>query len=324
MTAPFYVEVLARNGEVRQRQRVEMLPIRIGRGYDNDIILDDQHASTHHAVVEASADGGLQARDLGSRNGVIHQGKHQNQLPLSGNTIFRLGHSRLRVRSIDFPVADAMRDTTLHAWEGWPPALIGLAMMVLLSLESVWSADIEKSEPIRYVTSLVSLLGLALVWCGGWTLANRLFAGQTRFGRHLFIAACGLLVIEATSLLFSVTAYAMSLEMLTHYGSQFVIAIVAGMVYFHLHTINTAHTRRAALVCILVALLGSGVMLMLNYQKNGHLADELYMSDLYSPTLRLSSNKSVTQFLDQAARLQPKIDAERSKVVSGESAEVSD
>ncbi len=316
MNAPFFVEVLARNGEVRYRQCVAALPIRIGRGYDNDIILDDRYASAHHAVVESDAKGGMQLRDLGSVNGVIHSGKSRHQFPLDGDTVFRVGHARLRVRAADFSVADALRDTTLHAWEGWLPALAGLALMVLLSLENVWSSDFEKAETIRYVTALAGMLAVVLFWCGGWALANRLFAGQTRFGRHLFIAACGLFMIEVISSLLSIAAYALSLESLTHYGSHIEIAIVAGMVYFHLHTINTNHTRRAALATVLVSLLGSAVMLMFNYQKSGHLADELYMSDLYSPALRLSADKPVGQFLDQAAQLKHEIDEARSKAAS--------
>ncbi|MDD5058769.1 MAG: FHA domain-containing protein [Sideroxydans sp.] len=318
MNAPFYVEVLARNGEVRHRQRVEALPIRIGRGYDNEFILDDLHASPQHALVEIGEDGGLQVRDLDSRNGVIFKGRRRNQLSLDGDTVFRLGHTNLRVRSADFAVVDARRDTTSHGWEGWPPALAGLALMVLLTLVSAWGEDTEKSGAIHYVNALVGMLAIALVWVGGWTLANRLFGGQTRFGRHLFIAACGLIAIEAVSLVCSVAAYSLSLEILTKFDSQLMIAAMAGMVYFHLLTINPNHPKRIAFASALVALLGAGVVLMVNYQKSGLFADELYISDLYSPALRLSADKPVNQFLDAAGRLKPAIDAERGKAVNGD------
>jgi pSer/pThr/pTyr-binding forkhead associated (FHA) protein len=312
----YFLEVLARNGEVKHRQRVDTLPIRIGRSYDNDFILDDRHTSPHHAVVERTGDGGLEVRDLGSRNGVFLKGRRQIQMPIDGNTIFRLGHTNLRVRSMDFPVADEMADTTLHSWEGWPPALTGLVLLVLMTLVSVWISDTEKSEPIRYFTALAGMLSVGLLWCGSWAMANRLFEGQTRFGRHLFIAACGLIVSEVMSLLISVTAYAFSLETLTRYDNHVAIAIVAGMVYFHLLTINQSHTRRFALISVLVSLLGSGVALIVNFQTSGHLAGELYMSELLSPKLRLSSDKPVAQFLDEAAQLKAKVDAERSKEVS--------
>jgi hypothetical protein len=318
MSAPFFVEVLARSGEVQQRQRVDALPIRIGRGYDNDFILDDRHTSAHHAVIAYGEDGGLEIRDLDSKNGVIHKGRRQLKMSIDGNTIFRLGHTSLRVRSEDFPVADEITDTTLHSWEGWPPALAGLVLLVLITLASVWLSDTEKTDPIRYFTTLAGMLSFGLLWSGSWAMANRLFAGQTRFGRHLFIAGCGLVASEVVSLLISIAAYAFSLETLTRYDNHVAIAIMAGMVYFHLLTINPSHSRRFALASVLVALLGSGVMLMVNYQTSGHFAGELYMSELLSPSLKLSSDKPVARFLADAEKLKIKVDAERSKEVSND------
>lgn len=317
MIAPFYIEVLARNGEVRQRQRVDALPIRIGQGYDNDFILDDRHTSAHHAVIERNATDGLEVIDLGSRNGVVHNGKRQARLDIDGNTVFRLGHTNLRVRTADYSVADEMRDTTLHYWEGLPPALTGLALMVLLALLSTWVTNTDKAESIRYVTGLAGLLSIGLLWSGGWSLANRLFGGQTRFGRHLFIAASGLLVMEIASLLESLAAYAFSLETLTRYGSHVAVAIGAGMVYFHLVTINPVHKRRRfAIAAIFMFFLGSGMTLIVNYQSRGRLADELYMSELLSPGLRLSSDKTIEQFIAESGQMESKVDAERGKMLS--------
>ena len=318
MNAPFYIEVLTRSGEVRHRQRVDALPIRIGQGYDNDFILDDRHTSAHHVVIDRSEAGGLEVVDLGSRNGVVHKGRRCERLAIDGNTVFRLGHTNLRVRAADFSVADEMRDTTFHGWEGWPPALTGLVLLALLSLANTWLTDTEKIEAIRYVTAMVGMLVVGLLWCGGWTLANRIFAGQTRFGRHLFIAASGMVAIELASLLLSLAAYALSLEMLTRYGGHVAVAITAGMVYFHLITINPNNVKRYAITAVILMLVGSGLTLIFNYQNRGALSEELYMSELFAPSLRLSADHSIDQFLAESGRLKADIDAERSKVLSDE------
>lgn len=312
MKAPFFIEVLAR-GEVRYRQRVDALPIRIGRGYDNDFILDDRHTSANHVIVELSEAGALEVRDQETRNGVFYKGKRHDRLTIDGNTIFRLGHTNLRIRSADFSVADEMRDTTIHSWEGWRPALTGMVLMTLLSLLITWLTDSENAEPVHYITSLAAMLSVGLLWCGGWTLANRLFAGQTRFGRHLFIAASGLAVIELVSFVLSFASFAFSLETVSRYSTHFALAIMMGMVFFHLITINPNNSRRFSVAAVLLLVLSSGVILLFNYQKHGQLADELYMNDLYSPALRVSSNKSVEQFLAESGQMKPKVDAERNK-----------
>lgn len=323
MKAPFFIEVLVR-GEVRHRQRVDSLPIRIGRGYDNDVILDDRHVSANHVIVERSETGGLEVHDLGSRNGVVYQRKRRGSLPVDGNTVFRLGHTNLRIRSADFSVASELKDTTLHGWEGWPPALAGLVMMVLLSLWNTWISDFENAEVIHYVTGLAGLLGIGLLWCGGWTLANRLFAGHTRFGRHLFIAASGLVAIELVTLVLSFAVFAFSLETVSRYANHISLAIAAAMVYFHLVTINPNNTRRFAIAAVALLFLGSGLTMMFNYQSRGHLSDELYMNDLYSPALRLSKDKTVEQFMTEAKNLKSGIDAERSKVLHDDGEEDSE
>ncbi|HAF45181.1 MAG: hypothetical protein A2100_02360 [Sideroxydans sp. GWF2_59_14] len=318
MKAPFYVEVLTRSGEVRHRQRVDALPIRIGQGYDNDYILDDPHTSAHHVVIDRNEAGGLDVLDLGSRNGVVHKGKRSERLTIDGNTVFRLGHTNLRVRSADFSVADEMRDTTFHRWEGWPPALAGLVLLALLSLETTWLTDTDKTETVRYVTAMVGMLVAGLVWSGGWTLANRIFAGQTRFGRHLFIAASGMVVIEVVSLLLSLAGYAFSLETLTRFGGPVMIAITAGMVFFHLVTISPNNGRRYAIISVLLMLLGSALTLTFNYQNRGMLAEEPYMSELFAPSLHLTADHPIDEFLAEAGKLKAGIDEERSRVLSDE------
>ena len=64
--------------------------------------------------------------------------------------------------------------------------------------------------------------------------------------------------------------------------------------------------------------------LLFNYQNRGQFADDLYMDDLYSPALRVSSNKSVEQFVSGARQLKPGVDAERSKELRAAGEEDSD
>jgi hypothetical protein len=62
-----------RDGVVVREEACRALPVRIGRGPENDVVLFDASVSRAHAVVEADEAGGLVVRDLGSRNG-IHVG----------------------------------------------------------------------------------------------------------------------------------------------------------------------------------------------------------------------------------------------------------
>lgn len=318
MTAPYYIEVLSRSGEVLNRQRFDQLPVHIGRGYHNEFILDDAHTAERHAVLELDADGHLVMRDLGSQNGVVHLGKKLPQVPLSGSTVVRLGHTRLRVRNADFPVPPELADTTMHAWEGGVPALAGLALIALFTGVDVALSDAESFNAIRYLLVVASGLGAGMVWCGVWALANRLFGGHARFGRHLFILGSGLIAIGAWKTISSILAYAWSAEIFTRYGNLVTLALGCGMVFFHLLTILPRHPRRLAVMSGLLVAAGSVLLLMTNYQSTGRLSNELYMSVLLPPAVRQSPDHTVDDFMQQAGKLKSQADAAKAKTVKAE------
>ena len=97
MMGPWFVELLARNGDVLQRQCVDKLPIRIGRDYGNDVILDDDYAAPSHAIVEPDAAGHLILRDLGSKNGIVVAGKTRVTTWAGRSRVFETAPLELRV-----------------------------------------------------------------------------------------------------------------------------------------------------------------------------------------------------------------------------------
>ncbi|RZT09513.1 FHA domain-containing protein [Duganella sp. CF402] len=315
MKAPYFVEILARNGDVLHRHKVAQLPIRIGRSYDNEIILDDAHSAASHAVVEMDEHNQIVLRDLGSKNGTVFKGRRHASVTLDGDTVVRLGHTRLRVRPYDFPVAPEIADTTMHGWEGATPATIGLVLIAVFSCLETWLSDVEPFALIRYLLVLASSLAAGLLWSGVWALANRLFGSHARLGRHLFILGSALATVGLWRAASSVLAYAWSIESLTRYGNLVTLAIACGMVFFHLLTIKPHHPRRFLITATVMLLAGSGLMVMANLQSTGRAADELYMSVLLPPEVRHSEERSVDQFMTNAGKLKTALDAARTESV---------
>ncbi len=315
MSAPYFVETLARNGDVLHRHKVEALPIRLGRGYDNDFIVDDAHCAARHAIVESDADGQLVMRDLDTMNGMVHQGKRKTSLVIGGDTVVRLGHTTLRVRAADFPVPAEQLDRTMHAWEGGMPGLVGLFLIGAFAVFTFWLADTQAFQLIRYLQALAYGIGAGLVWSGAWAFANRLFGRHARLGRHLFIFGCGLAAITVFKLASSSLAYSLSLEALTRYGSHVAIVLAAGMLYFHLSTVKPNNQKGFRVICLILALLGSGLTLISNEQRSGRLRDELYMSVLMPPSMRVAKNHNVDEFMGNVAAMKARLDAERVKKV---------
>ncbi|KRB81617.1 FHA domain-containing protein [Duganella sp. Root198D2] len=311
MNGPFFIETLARNGDVLHRHRVDKLPITIGRGYNNDFILDDAHTAPTHAVVELAEDGALVMRDVGSQNGIVVHGKRHASLPINGTTVVRLGHTRLRVRDAAFPVEAEVTDTTMHAWEGGVPALAGMALIALFVAVTEALSDTGAFQAIRYLLVIVTGIGAGMVWSGVWALANRLFGGHPRLGRHLFILGSGLVAIGAWKALSSVLAYAWSAEVFTRYGNHVVMLILVAMIYHHLRTVKPNKPRAFISSCAVFLALASGLILMRNYENAGRLRDELYMSVILPPEVRQSKDHSVDEFMGDAAKLKAAADEAR-------------
>lgn len=318
MSAPYCIEMLARNGDVLHRHQVDDLPIRLGRGYDNDFILDDAFAAPRHAIIEAGENGEMVLRDLGTKNGVIHQGKRKTSLVMTGDTVIRLGHTTLRVRGADFPVKPELLDRTMHGWEGAIPGFVGLLLIGMFALFTMWLSDTQAFQLVRYLQALAYGVGAGLLWGGAWAFANRLFGRHARLGRHLFIVGCGLAALTLYKILSSTLGYAFSIEGLVLYGSHAAIVIVAGVVFFHLGTVKPHQTRRFSIACLILALLASGLTLISNEQRRGQIADDLFMSVLMPPSIRVSPDHSVTEFMGEVQTLKAKLDAERTKKVKGE------
>lgn len=315
MNGPWFVETLARNGDVLHRHQVSALPIRLGRGYDNDYIIDDDYVAPRHAVIDANEAGELVLHDLGTRNGVVHAGKRMTDLPITGDTVIRLGHTTLRVRGAHFPVPAELVDRTMHGWEGVLPGLAGMLLIGFFAVFTTWLNDTQSFRLVRYLQALAFGVAGGLVWGGVWAFANRLFGRHARLGRHLFILGCALVALMAYKIVAGTVAYAFSIEPITRFGSHVAILFAAGMVYFHLRTVKPQNARRFATTALILAILGSGLTLISNEQRTGRLGDELYMALVLPPAIRVSPDHTVDAFIGDVNNMKARLDQERTRKV---------
>lgn len=313
MNGPWFIETLARNGDVLHRQQLNALPIRIGRAYDNDVILDDDYVAPRHALVDVDSHDKLVLHDLGSRNGVVKGGRRLPSLALTGDTIVRIGHTSLRVRAADFPVQPELVDRTMHGWEGALPGVAGVLLAALVALIATWLFDTRSFQPFYYLQAPAAGVAGAIAWGGAWAFANRLFGRHARLGRHIFIAGAGLAAVLAWELVSNSAAFAFSLEALTRYGSHGVIALAAGILYFHLATVKPQLRLRFRWLCMLFAVAGAGLMLIANVQRSGRVVDELYMGVLLPPAMRASPDEGVDHYIDDVESMKDQVDRERAQ-----------
>lgn len=323
------VELLDRTGSVVSRHICNELPVRLGRAYDNNVVVDDPFVAPTHVRIERRPDGALVARDTDTRNG-IHAatsgrwslwrrvGERSTEIVLTPDTLVRAGHSTFRVRPIDHTVAPERLDTTAHAWEGLRPALLAFAILSLLALFNAWSADTTTQGNLVYETSVAIVLGSTVIWAGAWALLNRLFAGRARFGRHFLIGAACAVASFATSLAADLLAYAFSLDWPTRFDSYLNLGLLSIAVYFHVATITPLSVSFARRFAVAFALLAIGLFGLYRYSTDRQFGDSLYMTSLQWPAIRMVTPISTEAFVKATDDLKSRADLHRREIPGGE------
>lgn len=311
MSQAFFVELMTASGDVLQRYRFDNLPVRIGRAYDNDIILDDPYVAAHHAIVEQNQLDELTIRDLGSINGIKRNHQRDTFFVVDGNTSYQIGHSDIRIRLQDFVVPAEKMDLSDYRWDGWLASIIALLIIGLNGLFTQWSQDFREQNFSEYLLALVGTFTAAAAWVGAWSLLNRLLSGRTRVGRHALIAAFGLLASSLWENLSSLIAYALSWESLATFTAHPGIIIGAITIYYHLMSIGVKHSERIKFYVGGLALFASVVVLVQNYQTSHYLRDKLYMSTIYPPAVRISEEITLDDLSKNIADLKQKADGKR-------------
>jgi hypothetical protein len=264
MEALAIVEVLGRRGEVIHRERLDRLPVVVGRGFDADIILDDPHVAASHLRIESGGETDFRLVDLGTRNGFNILGKsapraRQTEALVSAGATVRLGHTQLRIWHPSSPIPDevpvkhraGMLDVlSFVAW-----LIAGLGLSGLLS----W---VDASGPagvgmIGQMT-LAAAAGVA-AWAGFWWLVSRTAQRNDSFLLHGAIASRMLFLLVGGMFLCNTLAFAFGFYPKHSYlvGDIVFWLVFSHAIYCHLRLLSRRRpwvllVQAAAIVAVLL------------------------------------------------------------------------
>jgi hypothetical protein len=318
-TMPLAVlEVLDRDGAVRQSVKVGAWPLRVGRALDNDLVLDDPYTAAQHLRIGRDERGQLALVVGESVNGLQCDGRHlaageQVLLPERPVSLV-LGRTHLRLRLASAALAPEQVLGVARVLTQGLPTLVLLTLAALLTLGfNTWL----ESEPDLLTKSLASsaitVLAVGFGWSGVWTLLSKVFTHQGHFGWHLRVMLLAVLAWEALMAGSALLAFAFSSPWVTDFNFVPGYAILGVMLYFHLQAVEPQHPRRTLGFALGSMLTGLALSLWFNYQATDRLGSELYMNHLFPPALRVAKPVEVPQFMQGVAELQSRLDAKARK-----------
>jgi pSer/pThr/pTyr-binding forkhead associated (FHA) protein len=311
-----YVEILGRHGEVAARHAVTRFPVRIGRAYDNDVILEDPFVAPHHAVVERSPEGVLELADAGSRNGLFRVGAKQPlaREQIHGDARYRIGHTEIRIRPSSHPVAPELVERRDGRWSGPVVASAAVLGAGACAYFVFWSDVFERSEPAKLLVPALIMVALVLFWAGAWGLAGRLLLGERRLARHLTVASLMFTGILTTPALSSYPAFALSARGFFHVFFPALAAVVAWGIWRHLSLVTRNPGWGVALTGVAIATVSVGSLALYNYVEA---ADDLtrmrYLDVIKPPVVRLADGRAPEEFFREAERLRGELEPLKGK-----------
>ena len=317
MDEVIFLEVL--EGDiVHARHRLERFPVTVGRGYASDVILDDPKVSPAHLRIERAEDGGLVAKDLGSRNGTfrVEPWARMAELVLTQDARVMVGDTVLRFRGRGYEVPEALVAEAQVAPQrrllDRPQAFLGaLGAAMLASLLSSYVTSYDKTDWGELLFSMLLPTALALVWAGGWAIASRIARRQFHFRAHGAIGGLVLLGFICIPGLMTVLSFTLSWES-THQllGLSLYLVLVGWGLFWHLRYVTRWESRRlGAMVAAII--LGFGTLI----QAQELLGNEDFSTSLRFPrsllpaSFRLLPASTMDDFFKETGDLQKQVDA---------------
>ena len=336
--ARLILEVLDGAGGVRSRFRLDALPITIGRGFGNDVILDDPYVNGEHLRIAEDESGVVIAEDRETVNGTFEQ-VHQpsvkgggtvrtasariERVPLRVGQELRVGRTVLRVRGADETVApplvgprenDTREQFLVRITRGWPAVGIGFASLIVcvaLAYNSVYT----RSNWSRAAGLSFAVMVLLTIWAGLWALAARISRNAAHFRAHFAIACAAALVAMTEAMLESLsTAIAPGSTVAAVVSGVTLTAFLIVLFAAHLAFASGMSARKRWIVAASVTGAIFVVGELADYSRNNQFSTRLeYPGDLLPLDTRLLHSVSVEEFTKSAGALRTELEKEEKK-----------
>lgn len=308
--AKLIIEEINRLGHVIGRHRYDQMPVAVGRGYQNDLILNDPFVSPAHIII-SEVNEGWRVEDQGSENGVKYKlhstGSRPDQL-LSGDDII-LGRTRLRLYSPAHPVVDAhLLPTKASLPQVIASPVIAATVIVLVLAILIVNELLTASKQTGIDKLLASTLPtflFALAWAGIWTFVGRVITHRASFLPHFIAALMLFLISMLTAIMSEYITYNLHDEwMATVVEFVIVGAALAGLFYINL--INSTNVSRRSIVITSYSVAWSMLLvgLFMQYVNQPEFSPSPdYPTNLKAPFAKLAPSKTPEEFLKESEKL---------------------
>lgn len=252
------VEVCDSSGHMHSHYRFNQVQIKIGRGYNNDIILRDPHVCAEHAVIEWE-DGSWRARNLSSVNGstILRAGGEQPvpvtaRVGIHSGDALCLGHQQLFFYAPHHVVPKAEPlDPSTPKLEKYASAWVAVPVLAAISAVfflSSYLAEYNTPKFDRLLLNSLELLGLPLIWACVWSLVGRIAVHKARFFAHACFAGLFTLSTYLFSLISDWLVFATNTTLIAEITEAIYLGVSTSALIYFSQKIGTRLSKKARLI----------------------------------------------------------------------------
>lgn len=214
--ADLFLELTRPDGH-REYHPVTQLPFRLGRGFQNELVLADDYASARHLEISRDDDGQLWIEDLGSENGTFLAPSQRQRLRVtakrrigSGEAV-HLGRSRIVLWPADAPVAPALPlEHSQRSWLGQLLlTLLPLFVLLLMTVAGAYWQTVNDEDFSELISMPVGVAVFVGVWAAVWAFLGRLFMHRAAYLAHLSLICAMAVAMLATEVLLDMLLYSL-------------------------------------------------------------------------------------------------------------------
>lgn len=295
------VEIRDAHRRLLGHQVVDRFPARIGRAYDNDVIIADPYVHPYELNIQ-SASPGWQVQVLNPDQQVVSETHHQ-----SGDEVV-VGKTHLRLFSADHPVEAArpMHDTSVL--EVIRSVSVGLLLMLVLVVALSFyhfQGMTEKVMPGKLVAGSLPVLAGVLIWAAGWSLLAYVVRRHLYFHYFLFITVVYMLLDILIESVISVVAFNINNDWVSEALSYFTGGILLVFLFYaSMHQTFTLSRKRKWFLANLFSWGLVAVIIFAIYANQPEFRrNPEYPADLEPPALRVVKARSFESFMADADTL---------------------
>jgi hypothetical protein len=304
------LEVYNNRGVRQEYHRFHLPVVRIGRGFDNDVVIADPFVSEYHLIIR-SGESGWVVEDLGSENGTFVRGEGSPTLRSDvacGDEIV-IGKTHLRFYRLPYAVPPAKKLAEPHRFYkalSRPDVTVGLvlAMCLVYSIDA-YLAMTQKVQLGQLALTGISMGVLSMIWATLWAFVGRLIKHRPQFTIQLSLTALFFIVILPFENITNHIGYITSSGLLD--GMVLMLFSGLSLIFFLTATLSVATNislrNRLVTSGIITGMIVIMVSLSIFAFREDFNPDPEYYAVLKPYFAKVAPKKSIEQFLAEGAEV---------------------